>query len=98
MSDQRATATLAGGCFWCVEAVFSRLKGVEKVVSGYIGGEVPNPSYQAVCSGETGHAEAVRVTFDPELISFAELLELFWRYHDPTTLNRHSSPLGQRRS
>jgi peptide-methionine (S)-S-oxide reductase len=94
MSDQRATATLAGGCFWCVEAVFSRLKGVEKVVSGYIGGEVPNPSYQAVCSGETGHAEAVRVTFDPELISFAELLELFWRYHDPTTLNRQGADYG----
>jgi peptide-methionine (S)-S-oxide reductase len=94
MTNQAEIATLAGGCFWCVEAVFSRLKGVGKVISGYTGGETPNPTYQAVCSGSTGHAEAVQISFDPQLISFAELLELFWRYHDPTTLNRQGADYG----
>jgi peptide-methionine (S)-S-oxide reductase len=91
---KRETATLAAGCFWCVETVFSRLRGVEKVVSGYTGGAVPNPTYQEVCSGTTGHAEAVQVTFDPETILFEELLEVFWRTHDPTTLNRQGADVG----
>jgi len=94
MANKLETATLAGGCFWCVEAVFSRLKGVEQVVSGYVGGELPNPTYQAVCSGETGHAEAVQIRFIPDTISYGELLELFWRYHDPTTLNRQGADVG----
>ena len=94
MAQERETATLAAGCFWCVEAVFSRLRGVEKVVSGYTGGTVPNPNYREVCSGRTGHVEAVQITFDPEAISFAELLEVFWRTHDPTTLNRQGADAG----
>jgi peptide-methionine (S)-S-oxide reductase len=85
---------LAAGCFWCVESVFSRLRGVEKVVSGYTGGEVPNPTYGEVCDGTTGHAEVVQITFDPEVISFAELLEVFWRTHDPTTRNRQGADIG----
>jgi peptide-methionine (S)-S-oxide reductase len=88
------TATLAAGCFWCVEAVFRRLKGVEKVVSGYTGGEVPHPTYRQVCGGETGHAEAVQVAFDPDVITFADILEVFWRSHDPTTLNRQGADAG----
>ena len=94
MSERRETATLAAGCFWCVEAVFSRLKGVERVVSGYAGGRVANPGYREVCGGETGHAEAVQITFDPEVISFAGLLEVFWRTHDPTTLNCQGADVG----
>lgn len=94
MSQLRETATLAAGCFWCVEAVFSRLKGVERVVSGYAGGTVAHPTYQEVCSDETGHAEAVQITFDPEVISFAGLLEVFWRSHDPTTPNRQGADVG----
>ena len=94
MTDRLETATLAAGCFWCVEAVFSRLKGVEKVVSGYTGGKVPNPTYEEVCEGTTGHAEAVQITFDPATISFAELLEVFWRSHDPTTRNRQGADVG----
>lgn len=94
MAEKLATATLAAGCFWCVEAVFSRLKGVRQVVSGYAGGTVPNPGYREVCSGATGHAEAVQVTFDPEAISFAELLEVFWHIHDPTTPNRQGADVG----
>jgi peptide-methionine (S)-S-oxide reductase len=94
MSESIETATFAAGCFWCVEAVFSRLRGVEKVVSGYTGGSVPNPTYGAVCSGTTGHAEAVRIAFDPGKISFAELLEVFWRTHDPTTRNRQGADIG----
>ena len=86
--------TLGAGCFWCVEAVFSRLGGVEKVVSGYTGGSVPNPTYREVCDGTTGHAEAVRITFDPDTISYAELLDVFWRIHDPTTLNRQGADAG----
>jgi peptide-methionine (S)-S-oxide reductase len=94
VTGKRATATLAAGCFWCVEAVFSRLRGVEMVVSGYSGGAVPNPDYREVCSGRTGHAEAVQITFDPEQISFADLLEVFWLSHDPTTLNRQGADVG----
>ena len=81
-------ATFGSGCFWCTEAVFQQLKGVHSVVSGYSGGHVNNPSYDAVCMGRTGHAEVVQITYDPEVISFAELLEVFWQTHDPTTLNR----------
>jgi len=87
-------ATLAGGCFWCVEAVFQDLRGVERVVSGYIGGSVPNPTYEAVCSGRTGHAEAIQITFDPEVVSYRALLELFFAFHDPTTLNRQGPDTG----
>jgi peptide-methionine (S)-S-oxide reductase len=94
MAERLETATLAAGCFWCVEAVFGRLRGVEKVVSGYTGGTVSNPTYQEVCSGRTGHAEAVQITFDPATISFDELLEVFWRTHDPTTLNRQGADSG----
>lgn len=94
MAGKTETATLAGGCFWCLEAVFQQLKGVIDVVSGYIGGTVENPTYQEVCSGETGHAEAVKITFDPQLISFAELLEVFWRIHDPTTIDRQGADYG----
>lgn len=94
MTERRETATLAAGCFWCVEAVFGRLRGVEKVVSGYAGGTVPNPTYSDVCSGTTGHAEAVRITYDPGIISFADLLAVFWRTHDPTTLNRQGADVG----
>ncbi len=87
-------ATLAGGCFWCLEAIFSELRGVEKVVSGYSGGRVPNPSYREVCTGTTGHAEAVQITFDPQIISYRELLEVFFTIHDPTTLNRQGADVG----
>ncbi len=81
-------ATLAGGCFWCLEAVFELLHGVEKVESGYAGGQTPSPSYEQVCSGATGHAEVVQLTYDPEVVSYKELLEVFFFMHDPTTLNR----------
>ena len=87
-------ATLAGGCFWCLEAIYDELKGVEDVVSGYAGGSVENPSYQAVCTGATGHAEVVQVTFDPQVVSFKELLEVFFTIHDPTTLNRQGADVG----
>lgn len=87
-------ATFAGGCFWCQEAVFQPLRGVEQVVSGYIGGRMPNPSYQAVCSGMTGHAEAIQLTYDPAVISYRDLLELFFAFHDPTTLNRQGPDEG----
>lgn len=89
-----ATATFAGGCFWCTEAVFQRLRGVEKVVPGYTGGAKPHPSYEEVCSGATGHAEAVQVTFDPDVISFDRLLDVFFELHDPTTLNRQDADVG----
>ena len=87
-------ATLAGGCFWCTEAVFKELKGVEKVEPGYAGGTVPNPTYEQVCTGRTGHAEAVQVTFDPAIISYDELLKIFFTVHDPTTLNRQGADVG----
>jgi peptide-methionine (S)-S-oxide reductase len=94
MSDRQETATLAGGCFWCVEAVFEPLEGVEKVVSGYTGGSHPNPSYEAVCTGVTGHAEAVQVTFDPAVLSYRDVLEIFFAFHDPTTPNRQGPDVG----
>jgi len=87
-------ATLAGGCFWCLEAVYDRMKGVESVESGYIGGHVPNPSYQVVCTGRTGHAEAVQIAFDPKVVSYRDLLEVFFVIHDPTTLNRQGHDVG----
>jgi len=90
----REIATLAGGCFWCLEAVYDRMKGVESVESGYIGGKAPNPSYQAVCTSHTGHAEAVQITFDSKVVSYRELLEVFFVIHDPTTLNRQGHDVG----
>ena len=87
-------ATLGGGCFWCLEAVFEQLRGVTRVVSGYAGGQAPNPTYDAVCSGTTGHAEVVHLTFDPAAISYRELLEVFFTIHDPTTLNRQGPDAG----
>lgn len=88
------TATLGGGCFWCTEAIFSELKGVHKVESGYSGGTVPNPSYEDVCEGDTGHAEVVNVTFDPNVISYRQVLEIFFTTHDPTSLNRQGADVG----
>src|SRR3990172_259102 len=88
------TATLAGGCFWCTEAVFKRLKGVIEVIPGYSGGNVADPSYEQVCTGDTGHAETIQIKFDPTKISFEKLLEVFWHLHDPTTLNRQDSDVG----
>ena len=87
-------ATFGGGCFWCTEAVFQNLKGVEKVVSGYTGGRIANPTYKEVCSGLTGHNEVIQVTFDPAVISYEDLLEVFWKTHDPTTLNRQGNDVG----
>ena len=87
-------AILGGGCFWCLEAVFEQLRGVLSVESGYAGGAAPNPSYKAVCNGDTGHAEVIRITFDPSVISFRELLEVFFAIHDPTTLNRQGNDTG----
>lgn len=87
-------AIFAGGCFWCTEAVMQDVRGVQKVESGYIGGQMPNPDYRSVCSGTTGHAEAVRVTFDPQVVSYADLLGLFFATHDPTTLNRQGADVG----
>ena len=90
----REQATLAGGCFWCLEAVYKELRGVERVVSGYAGGHVENPTYRQVCDGTTGHAEVVQITFDPREVSFLELLEVFFTIHDPTTLNRQGADVG----
>ena len=87
-------AILAGGCFWCLEAVFDELKGVESVESGYSGGHVPDPSYALVCAGDTGHAEVVQVTFDPQVLSYHDLLKVFFSIHDPTTLNRQGNDIG----
>ncbi len=87
-------ATLAGGCFWCLEAVYDQLRGVESVESGYLGGQHPDPTYEQVCSGRTGHAEAVQITFDPAVVSYRELLEVFFVIHDPTTLNRQGNDVG----
>ncbi|RMF82070.1 MAG: peptide-methionine (S)-S-oxide reductase [Chloroflexi bacterium] len=86
--------TLGGGCFWCLEAIYDDLSGVTDVVSGYMGGDVANPSYQAVCTGTTGHAEVVQVTFDPDVISFKDILNVFFTIHDPTTLNRQGNDVG----
>lgn len=87
-------ATLAGGCFWCLEAVYVELRGVESVASGYMGGAAPNPSYEDVCGGRTGHAEVVQIAFDADEISYADLLEIFFAIHDPTTLNRQGNDVG----
>jgi len=93
-SPQREVATLAGGCFWCLEAAFQDLKGVERVQSGYAGGRVANPSYEQVCTGTTGHAEVVQITFDPQVVSFDDLLHVFFTIHDPTTLNQQGVDVG----
>ena len=87
-------ATFGSGCFWCTEAVFERLKGVHSVVSGYAGGTIENPTYEEVCNGTTGHAEVTQITYDPDVITFDELLEVFWKTHDPTTLNRQGNDVG----
>ncbi|HSC93723.1 MAG TPA: peptide-methionine (S)-S-oxide reductase MsrA [Burkholderiales bacterium] len=92
--DGKAVATLAGGCFWCLEAVYDGMKGVTAVESGYMGGKSPNPTYEQVCGGDTGHAEVVRITFDPAMVSFKELLEVFFVIHDPTTLNYQGNDFG----
>lgn len=94
MSANREVATLAGGCFWCLEAVYDDLRGVTDVVSGYAGGHVPDPTYEQVCSGTTGHAEVVRIEFDPAEVSFRDLLDVFFSIHDPTTLNRQGADVG----
>ena len=93
-SDGSQLATLAGGCFWCLEAVYNELRGVESVVSGYAGGHDLSPTYEAVCSGTTGHAEVVQIAYDPDMVSFRELLEVFFTIHDPTTLNRQGNDVG----
>jgi peptide-methionine (S)-S-oxide reductase len=93
-SSDTEVATLGGGCFWCNEAVFDQPNGVKKVISGYEGGEVPNPSYQQVCTGSTGHAEVIEVHFDPDMVSFADILRVFFTVHDPTTLNRQGADVG----
>lgn len=94
MSTNLEVATLGGGCFWCLEAIYDELKGVTEVVSGYSGGHVPNPTYEQVCSKQTGHAEVVQVTFDPSLISYRDILQIFFAIHDPTTPNRQGSDVG----
>ena len=92
--EKLETATFGAGCFWCVEAVFQNVRGVSSVASGYSGGTVPNPTYEQVCSGTTGHAEVCQITFDPAAVSYRELLEIFWQTHDPTTLNRQGNDVG----
>ncbi len=94
MPKNLETATFGGGCFWCTEAIYQRLKGVHSVISGYSGGKLPNPTYQEVCSGTTGHAEVIQVQFDPEIISYPEILTVFFKTHDPTTLNRQGNDVG----
>ncbi len=97
MADDRENvevATLGGGCFWCLEPIFDELRGVIDVAPGYSGGDVPNPSYEAVCTGRTGHAEVVQIVFDPEVVSFSDLLRVFFAIHDPTTLNRQGADVG----
>ncbi len=94
MDKKTDTATFANGCFWCTEAIFQNLKGVEKVTSGYTDGNTPNPTYEEVCTGNTGYAEALQIVYDPSVLSFDELLEVFWKTHDPTTLNRQGNDVG----
>jgi peptide-methionine (S)-S-oxide reductase len=94
IQDNLQVATFAGGCFWCTEAIFNEIKGVQKVVSGYTGGSVKNPSYREICTGTTGHAEAIQITFDPSLVAYEDLLEIFFGTHDPTTLNRQGADVG----
>jgi peptide-methionine (S)-S-oxide reductase len=93
-NENKEKATLAGGCFWCLEAVYNQLKGVEQVVSGYTGGDTTNPTYEQVCTGTTGHAEAVQITYDPQEITYRDLLEVLFTIHDPTTLNRQGNDVG----
>jgi peptide-methionine (S)-S-oxide reductase len=93
-SGKTETATFGAGCYWCTEAVVQRIQGVKKSVSGFMGGHVDNPSYEAVCTGTTGHAEVIQVEFDPSVVSFAELVDIFWQLHDPTTLNRQGADVG----
>jgi peptide-methionine (S)-S-oxide reductase len=93
-TNQTAIATFGNGCFWCTEAIFQQVDGVQKVVSGYAGGKVKNPTYKEVCSGLTGHAEVIQITYNPTVITFPELLEIFWQTHDPTTLNRQGADVG----
>src|SRR5690606_6724485 len=92
--NQSEIATLGGGCFWCLEAAYEQIRGVQSVVSGYSGGSIPNPTYEQVCSGKTEHVEVVQLTFDPEIVSFRDLLEIFFTIHDPTTLNRQGGDIG----
>ena len=87
-------ATFGSGCFWCSEAIFQNFKGVKSAISGYSGGNVDNPTYEEVCSGETGHAEVIQISYDPKIISYEDLLEVFWKTHDPTTLNRQGDDIG----
>jgi peptide-methionine (S)-S-oxide reductase len=94
MTERRETATLGGGCFWCLDAAYREIEGVTHVVSGYAGGERPNPTYEQVSTGRTGHAEVVQVEFDPDVISYADVLDIFWAIHDPTTLNRQGADVG----
>jgi peptide-methionine (S)-S-oxide reductase len=94
MTKELEMATFGGGCFWCTEAVFQEVKGVHSVVSGYAGGTVEHPTYYQICTGTTGHAEVIQITFDADVISYAEILEVFWRTHDPTTLNRQGADAG----
>lgn len=94
MLNKLATTTLGAGCFWCIEAVFQNLKGVQSVASGYTGGQIENPTYEQISTGTTGHAEVAQIKFDPEMISFEDLLYVFWRTHDPTTLNRQGADVG----
>ncbi len=94
MNKQLEQATLGGGCFWCLEAIYKRVKGVETVVSGYAGGHVENPTYEQVCTDTTGHAEVVQITFDPKVISYEDILNIFWQIHDPTQLNRQGNDVG----
>lgn len=94
LSTEKDLATLGGGCFWCLEAVYDQVKGVGSVESGYMGGARPNPTYEAVCSGNTGHAEVIQIRFDPRIITYRELLEIFFGIHDPTTLNRQGNDMG----
>ena len=92
--EGKELATIGGGCFWCLEAVYQRMEGVEKIASGYCGGRTQKPTYKEVCSGLSGHAEVVQITYDPKKVSYAEILEVFWRIHDPTTLNRQGNDVG----
>jgi peptide-methionine (S)-S-oxide reductase len=94
MNDESETATLANGCFWCSEAIFKRLKGVKSVTPGYAGGTIKNPSYDQVCNGKTGHAESIQIVFDPSVIDFDKILNIFWHTHNPTTLNRQGNDVG----
>lgn len=94
MTQHLEKATLGAGCFWCVEAIYQDVKGIHKVESGYAGGHVTNPTYRQVCTGTTGHAEVAQITFDPDVISFEDILTIFWRTHDPTTLNRQGADVG----